>query len=815
MNDSRKTKAQLIDEIKNLRKKLEEKAPKLHIDSLPSNHDRNNNYFYKLSEIITDTVWTADLDMNYSYISPSVERLRGYSSEEMMRIGIEKALPERSLIKLKEAISNLIENAKNNPKSTIEPQTLQLEARNKDGRIIWLEVRGSLILDDKGVPIGVMGISRDITERVDAERALKESEEKYRILVETASDGICILQENVVRYANPQLAHMLRCPLDELVNDNLGHYLSHAASDYARLLYMMHQGGERNMGIFETTLLRKDGSEVDVELNASIIQYNSSPASLVIIRDITERKWAEEALRESEERYRTLFKTSSDAIILIDKNEVMDCNSASMEMFGISSKQEFVGMHPADLSPATQPDGIDSFSAANRKMEFALNRGNNRFEWVHQKQNGENFFCHVTLTALRLRKKRIIQATIRDISDYKNVEKALKKAHEELEERVRQRTADLLRANRLLTQEIAERKRIENALRASEERFKQMSYRDKMSGLYNRTFFEEEMARLNENYDRYCPLGIICIDVDGLKVVNDTFGHRAGDDLLISLARLLSQPFQGGEIVARTGGDEFCVVLPGISEELLSNKQNEILSLVKNYNKRTPRIPLSISVGSAISEQVNVKDAFAVYQKADDNMYNYKLTQAESSKSRIIDIMLAAMAERDVFTEGHVKRISEMLEEVCDKLNFAEERKRNLLLLAKVHDLGNVGVPDEVLFKPGKLTEEEFQQIRQHVDIGYKIASRSKELSHIAYLVLHHHEFWNGEGYPSKLKGEEIPLECRVLAIVDAFDAMIHNRPYKDGIEKGEALEDLRKNAGSRFDPSLVDEIIEVIKEAK
>jgi HD-GYP domain-containing protein (c-di-GMP phosphodiesterase class II) len=150
---------------------------------------------------------------------------------------------------------------------------------------------------------------------------------------------------------------------------------------------------------------------------------------------------------------------------------------------------------------------------------------------------------------------------------------------------------------------------------------------------------------------------------------------------------------------------------------------------------------------------------------------------------------------------------------IADNINLPDGKKRDLLLLATVHDIGKIGISDKILFKPGKLTKKEFEKIKDHSKIGYKIAARSSELSHIAELILHHHEWWDGSGYPDGLKGKNIPIECRIISIADAYDAMTNNRPYHKAINKDEAIKELERFSGTQFDPILVKKAIQILRE--
>jgi HD-GYP domain-containing protein (c-di-GMP phosphodiesterase class II) len=229
---------------------------------------------------------------------------------------------------------------------------------------------------------------------------------------------------------------------------------------------------------------------------------------------------------------------------------------------------------------------------------------------------------------------------------------------------------------------------------------------------------------------------------------------------------------------------------------------------MEKFNSESNSIIISMSIGVATSLS-DEEDIYSIFQRADDSMYQYKLSQSGSLKSKVIDILITALSERDYITQGHVERLTKMAELMGERVGLSDVERRNLVLLAKVHDLGKIGIPDEILHKPGRLTNEEYEKMKQHSAIGYNIASRSKELSHIAVLILHHHEFWNGKGYPDGIKGEEIPIECRILSILDAYDAMTSRRPYHEGLNHKAAVLELKRCSGSQFDPFLVDRFIE------
>ena len=352
-------------------------------------------------------------------------------------------------------------------------------------------------------------------------------------------------------------------------------------------------------------------------------------------------------------------------------------------------------------------------------------------------------------------------------------------------------------------------------MKNAEETIRQQAYTDGMTGVFNRTYFEDVMLKMSGMLSEIKPLSIIAIDIDGLKITNDTFGHNVGDELLKKVAEIISSVFNStNAIISRVGGDEFCIILPNTSYNIAQEKTEQIVKTTEEVNRQNPVVPISMSTGVATSCEEDHDDIYNIYRRADDDMYRYKISQSSSEKSKVIDMLLTALSERDYVSQGHVERLVEICQLMGNALDLHDTQKRNLILLSKVHDLGKIGIPDEILNKPGRLTAKEYERMKQHVKIGYNIASRSKELVTIAPLILHHHEHWNGGGYPDLLQGEEIPLECRILGIIDAFDAMTNDRPYHKGISKEEAILEIRRCSGKQFDPSISEKFIEIVSTA-
>lgn len=348
--------------------------------------------------------------------------------------------------------------------------------------------------------------------------------------------------------------------------------------------------------------------------------------------------------------------------------------------------------------------------------------------------------------------------------------------------------------NRSLS-EIRDRKIVEDQL-------KYIGLHDALTHLYNRGYFEEEMRRLDSR--RSGIVGLIMCDVDGLKLINDTLGHAAGDALLIAAADVLRQSFRESDVIARIGGDEYAILMPNTSHDAIEKGVQRIRDGITRLNEKSDKVLLSLSSGWAASSSPK-ESMSSLYKEADTNMYREKLQQSQNTRSAMVRTLIQAMEARDYLTEGHADRLQHLTTELAKALSLPDNKLSELRLLAKFHDLGKVGIPDEILGKETDLTDAELGEIRRHPEIGYRIAQSAPDLIPIADYILKHHEWWNGHGYPFGLTGSTIPLECRILSIVDAFDAMTSNRPYRKLIGVEDACAELRRCAGTQFDPDFVE----------
>jgi diguanylate cyclase (GGDEF)-like protein len=335
-----------------------------------------------------------------------------------------------------------------------------------------------------------------------------------------------------------------------------------------------------------------------------------------------------------------------------------------------------------------------------------------------------------------------------------------------------------------------------------------LNQQDVLTGVNNRTFFEEKLAKLRKKNTEN--IGIFICDVDCLKLVNDTLGHRAGDKFLKDVADILRNCSRLRDVIARIGGDEFAILTPDYHPQWMEETAAKIKAAIADYNDNTAQIPANLSVGWATSFGTK-KSIDELFQEADNNMYLSKIRQRDSSRTTLIKVFKKALNTKDYIKDGHADRLQILVELFAGKLQLSPRRIDDLKLLARFHDIGKVGIPESVLFKPDRLSYDEQAVIRRHCEIGFHIAMSVPELAPIANWILRHQEWWNGQGYPLGLKGEEIPLECRIFAIADAYDAMINERPYRKAMDPTKAIEELRRYAGKQFDYSLTESFIELL----
>ncbi len=327
-----------------------------------------------------------------------------------------------------------------------------------------------------------------------------------------------------------------------------------------------------------------------------------------------------------------------------------------------------------------------------------------------------------------------------------------------------------------------------------------ITYHDTLTGIFNRNFFNNELKNIDK--EENLPISVIMGDVNGLKLTNDAFGHLVGDKLLITAANTMKKVCRENDIIVRWGGDEFIIILPKTKEKYAE----KVCERIKEECEKEFIESINLSISLGYSTKCNIQqDIIKVITDSEDMMYSIKMLESKSQKSKTLKIIIETLYERSKQDVEHSKNVGRLCKLIGEALELSLKEVSELEVLGNIHDIGKIGVSENVLNKTCELTEADWIEVKKHSEIGYHIVSSTNEISFLAEAILAHHEWYNGSGYPKGLKGEQIPKIARILAIADAYDAMISYRPYRKSKSKEEAINELIKYKGIQFDPDLVD----------
>jgi diguanylate cyclase (GGDEF)-like protein/PAS domain S-box-containing protein len=478
--------------------------------------------------------------------------------------------------------------------------------------------------------------------------------------------------------------------------------------------------------------------------------------AMLLIRQ-QERRDFEDELRESEGKYISYIENSPHAVFIIDgMGNYLEVNKRATQMSGYS-KEELLKMNMRQIKEK------DYISVSLHHLKMMKQKGTMKAELKNIHKNGTVRWWSVEGTKLG-EDRFLIYST--DITDKKKAEQNLV----------------------------------------------YFIYHDALTGVYNRKYYEE--AKMRMDIPDNLPISILIADINGVRLVNEAFGFAQGDHLIQVTANILKSYCREDDVLARIGGDEFALLLPdtdGIEAfELIDEIYEQCEIFNKNCREEFLEINLSIGVDTKKSTNENINET---EKKADEHLRSKKLLNSKSVYNNLIASMMSTVYEKSQETEEHAKRLVEMTNKIGQELNLSQKSLGELELFCLLHDIGKVVIDDRILKKDTALTKEEWKEMKRHPEAGYKIARSSPDLAAVAEYILAHHERWDGGGYPRGLKGEEIPLLCRILAVVDAYDAMTNDRFYRKALDKEIAMEEIKKNKWTQFDGQIVD-IFEKIMES-
>ena len=478
-------------------------------------------------------------------------------------------------------------------------------------------------------------------------------------------------------------------------------------------------------------------------------------------RDVTHWQQMEETLYMEKERFQTTLMSIGDGVIAVDANERITFMNAMAQKLSGWSQEEITG------------------------LPF------------------RNFFTIINeITGKRINPITQVLKS-QTIAELENNIALIKKgctlmAIEESAAPIRDKNGHI-QGVVLVFRDVTEKKRIRNEI-------EYLSFHDYLTGLYNRRFFEEELLRLDNV--KHLPLSVIMIDVNGLKLTNDAFGHQTGDALLKKAAEIIVSACPSGQLVARTGGDEFSVILRKTSSEqahrICKNIQKKAASETLNS------VIISVAVGHDTKELPS-QDIYDIVRSAENYMYRDKIRTSRSMRSKTLDLIIQTLNKSYHTEQKHTENVRQLCRQIGQALHMTAEDCKRLELAGFLHDIGKIVVPTEILNKPHMLTKEESEIMQRHCEAGYQILKSVEEYSSIAEYVLCHHERWDGDGYPRKLKGENIPLITRIVTVADAFETMTSGRPYRKPLSREQAVLELESNAGTQFDPHIVQVFVDKV----
>lgn len=629
-------------------------------------------------------------------------------------------------------------------------------------------------------------LGNETKERIQVEAKLLIVEQQLSNMTEHSLQGITIIKQGRILYANSSYCVMTGYQPEELLNVSIEKYFSSLHADDIEKVITLHQ--KHSQGVWDTRtyqfrLKRKDGHLIWLIAHDSPFEYEGSSAILTTYVDITQQKSLEEALTESEKRYRSLLEASSDAIFIMDGDQFTDCNRKAIDILACT-REQIIGQSPYRFSPSQQPDGKISRDKAREKIQQAFDGASLSFEWLHCRYDGTPFNAYVTLSKIDLNDHPSLLAIVRDISERKYAESQ----------------------NKLQLERLRALHRIDIAVSSSMD----------LNVILN-VLLDQLMGQL----------GVDAADVLLLNQHLRTLEYTAGRGFRHT--RAIRPTLRIGEGYAGQAALERRIIhVPTLAHRetlvktnLLNNRENFNAYVaapliakgqVKGVLEVFHRVELSPDPEwFAFLETLSGVAAIAI-----DNLTLFNDLQRSNMELSLaydatIEGWSRALDLRDKETEGHTQRVTEMTIQLARRMGIAENDYVHIRWGSLLHDIGKMGVPDEILLKPGPLTDEEWLIMRKHPVYAFEMLSPIAFLHKALDIPYCHHEKWDGSGYPRGLRENHIPLTARIFSIVDIWDALGSNRPYRQAWPVNKILDHIKSLSGTHFDPQVVEVFLNMI----
>lgn len=583
-----------------------------------------------------------------------------------------------------------------------------------------------------------------------------------------ADQSLIYLKDENLNYVfvNRALEQFLNKTSDEIIGLSVFHVID---EDYAVL------SNQADLQVLKT----KHMQESEINWSGKILQSTKFPVKLpngkigvgAYIRDVTdayhkkqELEQLNSRLREKEENLQLILDSTYEAIFGIDKEgKCTFCNNSCLKQLGYERTEELIGknmhwlIHYKDRNDTT----ID-IKDCRIMTAFSMGKGLHAADEIFWRSDGTSFDVEY-FSYPQLKNGEIIGLVVTFLN-------------------------------------ISDRIKSENEIRY-------LFYHDSLTDLYNRRYMEEQRTEFDTKDQ--LPLSVILGDVNGLKLTNDIFGHEEGDRLLRMTAGILKEVARKEDIIIRLGGDEFLLILPRINKEqagqIAKNIREKFLE-IKNES-----IHYSVSLGydtkTSMEEELDL-----IIKNADEMMYSEKALDRKDFGSQAVKDILRTLQDKCPWEKEHASQVQNLCTEFGKYIKLTGSELRRLKDAAYHHDIGKIIIPTTLLNQSGTLNKQDQFKIRQHAATGYRILNLSADTMDIAKYVLHHHERWDGGGYPKHLKGDTIPKLSRIIALAESYDCMVHGTPYRQAMGREEAWEEIRKNSGSQFDPGLAERFLDMLR---
>ncbi len=723
-----------------------------------------------------------DMDGRFTWVNDAFLKISGYTREDL-DTGIlrwDHMTPPEWKEATNEAMRQLRETGKFVP--------YEKEFLAKDGRRIPVMLGGSL-LDE-----GTSGISYviDLTELKQTKETIEQERERFRSLVEGLGAGLMMTDvDDVIQYANPRMSEITGYSPKQLLGMKVIDLLANSG-ELESVLHDRYKHAAHTAESYDIEISRRDGTKRWLEVHA--VPYLDKSKEIVGLlttnTDITERVIAEKAHIDSERRLRLALEGGSLGWWHLDvaTGTFLEFSAKCRAHFGLAPEEHFDldGFHSC-----VHPDDRANVDDATRQALTGTGAYYCEYRVIWPDKSIHWICAHgAAIIEREIGSLRFIGVT-QDITERKALELVKEKALKEAQDR-----AD----------------------------------RDPLTNLLNhRAFhkrFEEEANRCRSRSES---MAVVILDINNFKFFNDVYSHAIGDEVLLLVAKSLRSISRPYDILARFGGDEFVLLLTNIGSSTDSEIQERILAGVTDItyfsSDEESGIPITLSVGAAVYPGSS-EDRLEVLRQADERMKWHKTggtTEAEARAVRtsaraevkgfsMLDALVVAVDNKDRYTRRHSEDVMGYSLMIARELGMEDSEQHDIAIAALIHDIGKIGVPDYILRKPGILSDEEFETIKQHPEMGAVIVAAIPGLEHTLDAIRHHHEHWNGIGYPYGLVGNSIPRVARLMAVADAFSAMTTDRPYRKGMDAGVALKILETGSGVQWDPECVEAFLRAYK---